>query len=51
MLAKKFTIWTIAGIISYLSTKWISNLIWNMIASTVVFLIVARYLDRWMEGE
>jgi hypothetical protein len=48
---KKMVIWIIAGAISYAITNPIKNLFLNLIASTILFIVIARYLDKWMEGD
>jgi len=45
------SIWIIAGFISYITTVWIKNLIWNIIASTIVWIIVVHYLKKFLNGD
>jgi branched-subunit amino acid transport protein AzlD len=48
---KRFSIWTLSAIISYLCTMWIKNLFLNVILGTLLWIVIARFLDKWMEGE
>ena len=45
------SIWIIAGVISYLSTMWISNLVWSLVASTIVWYLSVYYIKKWLRGE
>jgi hypothetical protein len=48
---KKFSIWTLSAVISYAATIWIKSLLWNLIIGTAVWIVVSRFLEKWIEGE
>ena len=45
------SIWIIAGVISYVSTMWINNLVWNIIISTIIWYLAVHYIKKWLRGE
>jgi len=45
------SIWIVAAVISYFSTIWIDDLMWNIIASTIIWYLSVFYIKKWLRGE
>jgi len=48
---KTLNIWIIAGIISYVTTMWITDFVWNLIAGTIVWYLSVYYIKKYLNGE
>jgi hypothetical protein len=48
---KTLSVWITAGVVSYFATSWIKNIIWNIVAGTVVWYLCVHYINKFLEGE
>ncbi|ACM93328.1 hypothetical protein NAMH_0376 [Nautilia profundicola AmH] len=46
----KIAKWSIAALISYGATLWIKNLVFNFVASILVWYLTLYYLNKFLEG-